>query len=129
MTDPPIPTALVDDRGAPGTALAELLATAVASCRDVVGLSEGPFGEVATHLAGRRVPGLRLHQDRIEVHVIAGWGVPLPVLAQQVRTACAPFAEGRPVDVSIDDVIIDVPDDTPPSADLVDATKASPEIP
>jgi len=116
--DPGIPTALVSDPAALEPALAELLASAVTSTRDVVALSEGPFGEVATHLAGRRVPGVRLHEDRVEVHVIARWGALLPVLAEQVRAACAPLVEGRMVDVSIDDVLTDEPDEALASAGL-----------
>ena len=116
--DPGIPTALVGDPSALEPALAELLASAVTSTRDVVALSEGPFGEVATHLAGRRVPGVRIHEDRVEVHVIARWGALLPVLAEQVRAACAPLVEGRMVDVSIDDVLTDEPDEVLASAGL-----------
>ena len=93
----------------------EELATAVAGCPDVAALSGGPFGEVATYLPGRRIVGVRLLGDRFDVHVIARWGTPLPAVAEQVRSACAPFAGGRGVDVTIEDVV-PVPGDGTPSA-------------
>ncbi len=125
MTDPPIPTAPLT-AAAPGPALEELLAAAVAGCADVVGLSEGPFGEVATHLAGRRVPGIRMHEDRVEVHVIARWGVRLPELSEQVRAACAPLAGGRPVDVAVDDLASEEAGGSVPTAELASASPAAP---
>lgn len=129
MTESPVPTALVGAPPAAGDALEELLSAAVTSCRDVVRLSEGPFGDVATHLAGRRVPGIRLESDRVEVHVIAASGVPLPGVAEQVRAACASFTGDRPVDVTIDDIATDEPDATRPAADLRQASAAAPSIP
>jgi len=125
VTDPPIPTAPLT-AAASGPALEELLAAAVAGCADVVGLSEGPFGEVATHLAGRRVPGIRLHEDRVEVHVIVRWGVRLPELSDRVRAACAPLAGGRPVDVAIDDLAPEEAGGSLPAAELASASPAAP---
>lgn len=87
----------------------ESLATAVAACHGVAGLSGGAFGEVATYLEGRRVSGVRLTDEAVEVHVVAQWGVPLREVAQEVRAACARVIPGRRVDVTFDDVDIDDP--------------------
>ncbi len=125
MTDPPILTAPVT-AAASSPALEELLATAVASCADVVRLSEGPFGDVATHLAGRRVPGIRLHEDRLEVHVIVRWGARLPELSERVRAACAPLAGGRQVDVAIDDLAPEGAGGSLPGAQLASTSPAAP---
>ena len=84
----------------------EAIAAAVARCPDVAGLSGGPYGEVATYLPGRSIAGIRLLEDSIEVHVIAHVGAHLPSVAARVRSACAPFAHGRHVDVTIDDVVL-----------------------
>jgi hypothetical protein len=84
----------------------EALAAAVAACTGVAALSGGTFGEVATYLEGRRITGVRMTDDVVEVHVVARWGTPMAVVAQQVRAACAPLAPDRRVDVSIDDVEI-----------------------
>lgn len=127
MTDPPVPSAATDPPTATELSLADRLASAVVSCHDVVGLSEGAFGEVATHLAGRRIRGVRLGQDLVEVHVIARWGTPLPEVAEQVRTACQPLAEGRQVNVSIDDVISE-PEDVPADERRGDIPPATAQI-
>ena len=88
---------------------ADAVAQRAAACRSVAGLSAGPVGEVATYLPGRRVPGVRLSDDRIEVHVIGRWGIRVADLAAEVRAAIAPIAPGVPVDVHVDD--LELPED------------------
>ena len=88
---------------------ADAVAERVGACRSVARLSGGAFGEVATHLPGRRVTGIRIGDNLIEVHVVACWGVRVPELADEVRNAVGPIAGGLPVDVHVDD--IDVPGD------------------
>lgn len=60
---------------------------------------------VATHLAGRRVPGVRITGDHVEVHVAAVWPTTVAEAAQAVRAALAPLPVGQ-VDVTIDDVVL-----------------------
>ena len=84
------------------------VAERVAACRSVARISAGPYGEVATYLPGRRVTGVRIGDGRVEVHVVACWGVRVPDLAAEVRTAVGPLAAGMRIDVHVDD--IDVPD-------------------
>jgi hypothetical protein len=67
-------------------------------------LSGGRFGEVATYLPGRRVQGVRVRGDNVEVHVVAGPGVALPVVGSTVRGAVVPLAGGRSVDVHVDEI-------------------------
>ena len=90
----------------PGSAapVVDAVAAAVLACPDVTGLSAGRVGEVATYLPGRRVPGVRLREDRITVHVTARYGRPVAEIASQVRAAVRPLVGGRPIDVGIDDV-------------------------
>lgn len=109
---------------------AEVLAAAVSACTGVAGLSAGAFGEVATYLEGRRIGGVRLTDDAVEVHVIARWGTPVPIVAEQVRAACAPVAAGRRVDVSIDDVaMVEIPEPPAPSARKRPARRPRPTAP
>lgn len=89
---------------------AEVIAQRTAGCRSVARISPGPFGEVATYLPGRRVPGVRLGEGRVEVHVVACWGVRVPDLVAEIRAAVAPIAGGLPVDVYVDDVDIPTAD-------------------
>ena len=86
----------------------EAVAERAVRCRSVARISTGPFGEVATYLAGRRVPGVRLSNGRLEIHVVACWGAEVPELAGEVRKAVRPIAGTVPIDVHVDD--IDVPD-------------------
>jgi uncharacterized alkaline shock family protein YloU len=75
-----------------------------ASCRSVARLAAGRFGEVATYLPGRRIPGVRVADGRVEVHVVARWNVPVPELAAEVRQAVRPWTGDLTVDVHVDDV-------------------------
>ena len=86
----------------------DMVAQRAAGCPSVARLSGGRFGEVATYLPGRRIPGVRSSDGRIEVHVVARWGVRVPDIATEVRRAIAPVATGMTIDVHVDDV--DLPD-------------------
>ena len=86
----------------------EAVAKRALRCRSVARISTGPFGEVATYLVGRRVPGVRLRDGRLEIHVVACWGAEVPELAGEVRAAVRPVAGELPIDVHVDDV--DIPD-------------------
>jgi hypothetical protein len=59
-----------------------------------------------THLPGRRVHGVRLRQEGVEVHVAAVWPTTVDEAARAVRAAVTPLVTG-PVDVTIDDVVLD----------------------
>lgn len=84
-------------------ALADRVAAAVRAVPAVADLHAGSFGEVATHLPGRRVLGVRLGETA-EVHVAAVHGTPLPALAEAVRAVVAPLT-GTPVRVVVEDVV------------------------
>ena len=90
--------------GAPDVDPAERLTTLVQGVPGVAGMSGGTFGEVATYLPGRRVRGVRVEADVVEVHVVAEPGRLLLPLADAVRAACAEVSRGRPVNVFIDDL-------------------------
>lgn len=65
---------------------------------------------VGTHLPGRRVPGIRLRGDDLEVHVALVYPTTVDTAARAVRTALAGLTRGR-VEVVIEDVVH--PDDSP----------------
>jgi len=85
-------------------ALADSVLVAVTAVPGVAAMHSGRFGEVATYLSGRRVPGVQLRDDRAEVHVVAHWGRDLLATAAAVRLAAESLAL-RPVHVVIEDVI------------------------
>lgn len=68
--------------------VAHTVATAATSLPEVERLYQGALGEIATYGRGERVGGVRLHDveaSRIEVHVVARYGRPLPEVAEEVR--------------------------------------------
>lgn len=84
--------------------LADRVAAAVRAVAGVADLHTGAFGEVATHLPGRRVEGVQVRVDHCAVHVVLYWGAPVLETADRVRTAVRPLV-GTRVDVTIEDVI------------------------
>jgi len=84
--------------------MADRVAVAVGSVPGVAELHPGRFGEAATHLPGRRVRGVQLRPDRVEVHVALYWGADVLATADEVRAAAMSVA-GRPVDVTVQDVL------------------------
>ena len=82
---------------------AELVRTAALAVPGVVDLHGGSLGEVAVHLPGRRVSGLRLRDHRTEVHLVVLMGAPVRETADAVQRAVARVRPGR-VDVVVADV-------------------------
>ncbi|WP_375490174.1 Asp23/Gls24 family envelope stress response protein [uncultured Jatrophihabitans sp.] len=82
----------------------EAVAAAVRGCHAVADLAEGALGSVVSYLPGRRVVGVRVDRDHVDVQVQAQWGVPVPELAAQVRAAAGPLAAGRRIDIVVADV-------------------------
>ena len=115
MTDPttvrvgPVPTPAPAARHpaatpVPGVPDPDAIATVVLGCRDVLGLSGGQFGEVATYLPGRRVTGVRVTSERVSVHVVARYGPPLGEVSARIYRMLGPLVFGLPVDVVIEDI-------------------------
>jgi hypothetical protein len=90
----------------------DAVAAVVRRCAGVSALDGGPFGEVASYLPGRTVPGVAVGDGRIRVQVRSKWGVPATDLAALIAAELAPLAGPRPVDVAIADI------DDPPAAQL-----------
>jgi hypothetical protein len=85
---------------------ADTVADIVRAVPGVVGLHPGMFGEVATYLVGRRVPGIRVGADRIEVHLSVTAEAPPRETAAAVRDAVAAAFGGRTVDVTVEDIAV-----------------------
>ena len=82
----------------------EVVAAAALGSPVIADLTGGRFGEVATYLPGRRILGVRTVEGEIEIHVVARWDIPLPEVADAVRAAVAPYTDGMPVAVFVDDI-------------------------
>ncbi len=83
---------------------AEEIATAVSAVPGVAALSGGRLGGVGTYLPGRRVTGVVLREDDLEVHVVGRYGVPVAEIAAEVRQAAEPYVGDRTVHVIIEDL-------------------------
>ena len=85
---------------------AEDIAALVLAVPDVTRLHAGRFGEVATYLPGRRrITGIKLGDDLIEVHVVVAGQVPIRVTAQLIHAAVATVV-ATPVHVFVEDVAV-----------------------
>jgi hypothetical protein len=80
------------------------IAAAALGCPLVAGLHGGRHGQVATYLPGRRVTGIRITEDEVSIHVVAHYPTVMDEVAQQVRSAVAPFTAGLAVNVTIEDL-------------------------
>ncbi len=85
---------------------ADLISAAVLTVTDIAGLSAGPFGEIASYLPGRSVPGVRIDDERVEVHIVARYGRPLQEIADELARAVRHVLAGRPLQVSVDDILL-----------------------
>lgn len=82
----------------------DALAAAALSCPDVAGMGTGALGEIATYLPGRRIRGLRLTADGVEVHVVGVYGPSIAQIVEQVTAALTPLVAGQPLSVYVDDL-------------------------
>ena len=82
----------------------DAVAAAALACPGVAGLDGGQFGEVASYLPGRVVPGVVVSGGRVRVQVCSRWGVPAAVLAAQITAAVRPLTGPRPLDIMIADI-------------------------
>jgi hypothetical protein len=84
--------------------LATLVATSVQRCPAVAALTAGRFRQFGTFLAGQQAVGVSVDADRIDIGVVARFGVPVDDLSAQVRAAVAPLVGGRSINIRIEDV-------------------------
>lgn len=82
----------------------EAIAAVVCAVPGVEGLHAGMFGEVATYLPGRRVPGVRLGQDWVQVHVSLLHDAPVRATAVAIQHAVIALFD-LPVEVTIEDIV------------------------
>lgn len=82
----------------------ERLAEAVLRVDDVDSLHGGLAGEVATYLPGKRLPGIRVRDGRVEVHIVVRGLRPVTDTARDVRQAVLAQAHPLPVDVIVGDI-------------------------
>jgi hypothetical protein len=82
----------------------DAVAAIVRGCAGVSALDGGLYGEVASYLPGRTVPGVAVDDSRIRVQVRSQWGVPATEVAALITAGLAPLAGPRAIDVAIADI-------------------------
>jgi uncharacterized alkaline shock family protein YloU len=85
--------------------VSEQIAAATRSVPGVAGLHGGTFGEIATYLPARRVIGVRVGPDRVEIHLTVAWDAPVGATAAAVRAAVRALVD-QPVDVTVEDIVL-----------------------
>ena len=103
----------------------ELLVPLVQACPAVVALHGGPFGEVATYLPGRRVRGVRVTEEEVDIHVVGRYPATVTEIATQVRAALADHIGDRALHIRVEDLA--VPGDPVPDDAIVDDPPARPQ--
>jgi hypothetical protein len=83
----------------------DVLEAAVLAVPGVHALHGGVHGEVATYLPGRRVAGIRLDDERCDVHVVLQTRTPLLESSERVRAAVRALVDVARVDVTVEDVV------------------------
>lgn len=87
---------------------ADEIAALVRAVPGVADLHAGRFGEVATYLPGRRVTGVTLGEDRVEVHVVLEFDAPLRSVAERIHIVLAAVVT-VPVLVFVEDLATSAP--------------------
>lgn len=83
---------------------ADRIAGAVLACPLVAGLHGGRFGEVATYLPGRRIPGIRVTPTEVLVHVTGQYPATVRQIAHAVRACAGPHTADLSVTVIVEDL-------------------------
>ncbi len=96
---------------------------AVVACPGVAALGSGLPAGATTYLPGRRIPGLRVLDDVVEIEIRmylgSTQGPGTDEVGARVRQAAAPHVAGKRIDVIIADVVL-------PGESLIDEPPAPP---
>jgi predicted metal-dependent phosphotriesterase family hydrolase len=84
----------------------QALADQLAALPAIDRLTAGPHGTVAVHRPGRRITGLRLVGDHLEIHVVLAAGYSVAEAAAQVAAATARLIPANLVDLHVDDLAV-----------------------
>lgn len=82
----------------------DAVAEAVSACPSVARLTPGSGVELVTYLPGRRVAGVRMGDDGLEVHVVARYGPTMAEVAEEIRAALRPVVGDVAISVTIHDI-------------------------
>jgi hypothetical protein len=76
----------------------------VLACPGIAGVGSTLPGALATYLPGRRVTGIRVNPDSIELEVCTRWNASAAQVGAALQAALKKQAAGRRIDVTIVDI-------------------------
>jgi hypothetical protein len=108
----PVPTAATAQSAPQATpvadpaALAREVAAAVLAHPSVARLHGGRFGDIATHLPGRRLVGVRIgaRDEPVELGVVLHMDRPIPGVVRELRREVSRLCAGAAVDITVADL-------------------------
>jgi plasmid stabilization system protein ParE len=103
-----VPSAPTAPSPADPAALAERVAAAVAAHPSVARLHAGVFGDVATHLPGGRLIGVRIGGtgEPVEIAVVLHPDRPIPEVVRALRREVSALCGGGAVDITVADLAL-----------------------
>ena len=103
--------------------------TAVTGCPGVADVGGSSLAALTTYLPGRRVPGIRINTDTVEVEVVAEWNMNMITIAGGIRRALVSIVGGRRVDITIVDIELPEGDPAAGSLPALEPAPIRPELP
>jgi hypothetical protein len=106
--------------------------TAVNACPGVAGVGGGTLAALTTYLPGRRIPGIRINPESIELEVVAEWNTTAADIVSEIRRAVADLVHRRRVDITITDIVLpgeQLPADIDDSPAALEAVPERPALP
>ncbi len=82
------------------------MVAAVLAIPGVADMHDGMFGEIATYLPGRRVPGIQIRDQECHVYVALDFSADIHRTADAIRIIVEPMV-GKPVHVTIQDLVVE----------------------
>lgn len=79
----------------------DAVARLVLDCAGVMGLGD----EIATHLPGRRIPGIQIRGETVHLHIVGRYDVTVEALCAEVSAAVQTLAPGHSVDIAVVDMV------------------------
>lgn len=73
----------------------------VLGCRSVMGLG----AEIATYHHGRRIDGVRIQGNGVQLHVLGRYDVTVEALCAEISAAVSPLLPGKDIDISVVDMV------------------------
>ena len=103
-------TASLDEHGGAISSV-DMISAGALGCPGVAGMS----AVTRSYLPGRTVTGVTVDEHRVDVHLIARYGTPLPGITERLEVLLLPVTAGRSLHVHFEDIVL--PGETAPAED------------